>query len=306
MTSPPKDAVDAWARRELKVGPDATPLEVRQAALRLVAAAKFAPTFDDSVAIGVALGRPRDVVDAFQKEAYYSRDEEALRHAIDSFAKGFFGLSFEERAKRWSELDRWAVVFPWWRSRLAILKKGLTITAPSGDATTLAHDIADMFVVSPAERAARRREAIDWLPRDERDAAIAEVNREHPELAKLAGLNKSIAEPTTPRKGGGGYSPPAPIPQAQSNRRWVPFIAFFVVMFFIRVLTSGTSSTAPPKFTPAWQPPANEWNPNKNPVIDIPNRREPFDFNRDLIQLPDDGKPKPPKGLESFPQFKID
>lgn len=248
MNKPSDRDVQAWARRELHVGLGATPAEVRQAALRVVGAARAMPTLDDAIAIGVALGRSRENVETFMHEAYFSRDEDGLARAIEEFGREFFKIPRPERVTRWTELRGRASAFPWWRSRIDHFEKGLDIEPPSETSHPLADIAFELFLLPPTERAARRREFVASVRATKTtNEDIAAFRQTHPEIANLASdlfddLRSSNAAPkrvATVAKTGGTYSPRTPTlsPRPQSsNRGWPVFAIVMVGVILIRVV----------------------------------------------------------------------
>lgn len=294
MTAPSDLDVQAWARRELGVAREATAAELRIAALKLIGGAGGMPTLDDSVAIGVALGRPRETVEAFMQEAYFSRDEDALGRGIDEFSRDFFTIPRSERVKRWSELHHRAGAFPWWRGRLLHLKKGLDVERPEHAPGRLAEMTLELFVLPATERAARRREMVASLRSNPISSdEVSAFKTAHPNIAALAGnliddlryapprSTARIAAPERTAKTGGSYSrSPAPAPSSSANG-WPVWTIGVAVLIAIRILVSvGSSSRPAPQ--PAFQQnrPNDQFNRNVDfkgldkAIEDIRKRRE--------------------------------
>src|SRR5205807_742796 len=115
--------------------------------------------------------------------------EGRCREEVEAFALDFFALAPAARRRRWEELRAACAPFASTSTRLAALGRGLDLdpSEPDGPAGQLARAAAELFVLRPGPRAARRRQLLEqWSEEsDFWEQAAAELKRHAPKLAAL-------------------------------------------------------------------------------------------------------------------------
>jgi hypothetical protein len=174
-----------WAAEQLGVDAQASALEARSVFLRRLVESDFVPPAMWPQALAMLDGRPAPV-----GEARARREEaERLRGEVEEFAERFWLLPVDERWRRWQELFDACTMVVALRARLTALKRGLDIGPAEAGRPQIAdvvRNLQQLFVLRPAERAARRRELLVAAQNDRAAWQVAAVVRhQYPEIAAL-------------------------------------------------------------------------------------------------------------------------
>src|SRR5947209_14546694 len=175
------------AADELGVPPDAVPADARAAFLRRLPAAGFVPAPPLCAAAAVLTGRA--VPGAADAE---STESAGLRAEVAAFAKSFWSIPPADRRARWQSLAARAANDPLLAGRVRRLEAGLDLPDAADRGATVRQGqivgmVQTLFVLTPFDRTARRRELLDGLPPPAQDweAADREVARDNPAHAAL-------------------------------------------------------------------------------------------------------------------------
>jgi hypothetical protein len=148
-----------WACEQIGVDAKATLTEARAALLRQLSESDFVPPSLWPQALAILEGKRHPAAEA----AALREQQEMLRNAVEAFAGRFWSFSVDERRRRWEDLHGACVVAPALRARLGELERGLDVRpmeADSPQTADLVQSLQELFVLRPAERAARRRELL--------------------------------------------------------------------------------------------------------------------------------------------------
>jgi len=180
-----------WAARTLGVAPSDSSA-ARAAFLQCLLAAGFVPPPEWVTAIRTITGAPVAENEGIVAEpAQFHDGEQQLRAEIDEFARRFWTLSPGDRRAEWQTFLGRCDGYPALAARVRRLEPGLDVAAVPSTETTdvaeLAREVQELFVLGPAERAARRRELLDdRLQRfAEAEAAARRLRKQRPNVAAL-------------------------------------------------------------------------------------------------------------------------
>ncbi|MFO0970476.1 MAG: hypothetical protein U0793_33440 [Gemmataceae bacterium] len=203
MTTETPSNLSGWAHRKLVLMPPANPDHVRRAFVERLVRADFAPQPDHQAA-WLLLRDTTLPAGSFLLEEALVDAELGLRREIDDFAREFFSLVPAKRRARLDFFRSCCAEQPALLTRVNSLASGINIRLDSfrGDDTVaeLAGRIAELFVLPPAERAARRRELL-YAPPPGFAAAAQRVEARQPELAGLEPLLIAGLQPAAGRAG---------------------------------------------------------------------------------------------------------
>lgn len=171
-----------WAAELLEIAAEAPPEQSRIAAARKLAEWDFTPPdrWQHAAELLTMKGTDRAAADSLRESETGSRTEQPalvgrqrplaevehrLRQEIEDFAAGYFRQPPGDRSRNWHALRLRAGPFPLLLDRLAWLEHGLSATPEAvvdkdPQVARLAREAAEMYVLSPPGRAARRDELL--------------------------------------------------------------------------------------------------------------------------------------------------
>src|SRR5262245_8682799 len=245
----------AAARAAAALGvPAGDPSAARAAFLRRLPAAGFVPPPEWRAAARTPTGRPAAGPGALPDPGA-DPDDGGARAEVEAFAAAFWSLAPAERRARWQGLlDRHAADPPL-AARLRRLEPGLDLDAVPADGgrtrvRELAAVVQELFVLRPAERAARRRERLGELSAAPAAwvAAVRQLHAQHPAVAALDPPLVGRLAALAPRAAAPAARPPAR-PAWELSARWV-FLGLGLLLGTLLRATDG-SPTREPRVVPA-------------------------------------------------------
>lgn len=195
------DAI-SWAARRLEAGDDLSRPTIRQQFLKRLATSEFLPEPSLASAFAV-LDRPEAPLSPTVQANVWAQEGERLGQEVEGFAERFFQLPCGERNQLFQHLSNQCQFHPTLQSRLADLKAGLNVRVDVSDAAgedvqRLAHETADQFVLSPSQRALRRRRLTSELSDARWRQAVQDLADENHDLSKLEPVFFSVVGSAQP------------------------------------------------------------------------------------------------------------
>lgn len=268
-----------WAAKQLQLpGPgEATAEAASLAMLRLLPEEDWVPPERAHSALHYLHDDP-DGTDETTPAEWRER-EAALRTELDAFAAEFFDLTIPERAKRLVELDRRAAPFPRQHAWLQQLSRGVkldikSVSEPDEKVANLVRLQGELFVMRPAERAARWQTELKAMSADfsSWERAATAVRKRHPSLVSM--LPGPIQQLTDWKAADKRIARASQIRQIKATQATKPGRAnmpgnrvavwgiVVVVGWIISAISSSTSSRHSPNYTPYYNPPSHSTDNN--------------------------------------------
>jgi hypothetical protein len=292
--------------------PGNDPAAARAAFLRRLPAAGFVPPPEWRAAVRALTGRPAPGPGALP-DAGDAPDDDGPRAEVEAFAAAFWSLAPAERRARWQDLLDRCAGDPPLAARLRRLEGGVDLDAiPPGSGRGRVQELAsvlqELFVLRPAERAARRRERLGGLsgPATAWAAAVRQLQVQYPAVA-------SLDPPLIGRLGTLTHRPTAPAPRPPAgpawevSARWV-FLGLGLLLGTLLRFSDNSTTTLPSRIVPA--PPRIPVPPPFGPSGVVPGedllgtrplKASPIDDPRWQVPALPSAGPNDPLGLPTDP-----
>jgi hypothetical protein len=255
-------SAECWARRVLRVSPEATPDAVRKALCNQIEEDGFHTGGAAREAMEVVVHGTGRWATAAALPCWSASLETEFDEELQGFVREYFTLEPAERQTRWQDLKRRSASYPRLQARLAMLETGLsTPSQPPANATpqvqAMMRGLMVIYLAPPAQRAQALRDFEAPPVVDHAKSAARQIQRSYPQWSRL--------EPTMITHLAGEKPPvriervaarPAPAVEESSNRIPAAMIIFLVIGF-LRFMAAGSGRSPQYDVAPQVKYPSN-------------------------------------------------